>query len=386
MKCWAALPLFLGVGALLHTPAANQKQVLLLAGDSQGSLSPCGCTKPMTGGLKRLATAIKAYRPLEGGSLFINGALTAGDSRQEILKAQTLAEALLQLHPDAIRLSESDEHNLQAAASLRSFLSDRILEPDHALDANRIRVLSDRADLGSQIREAMSQGLQIAMLVDGGKEEARTLARKYPEVGLIQYRLDGRAEWSREGSTLLATPGSKLRDLLVIQVEEGVLSDPRVVPLDEHVADDASTAAIYRSYLSRLDRENLIAQADRSGNEKFAGSARCVSCHPSAGKVWAHSRHAGALKSLELEGHGKDPECVPCHVVGLDRTYGFRDRNKTPNLSNVGCESCHGAGMTHVVKPRIRLPKVSEKRCVTCHTSEQSPGYNFQEFWKQIRH
>ena len=386
MKLWAGLPLLLGVGALMHPVHPVDRQVLLLTGDSRGSLSPCGCTKPMTGGIRRLATAIKAYGTGANPVLLVNGDLTGGYSRQEEMKAQTLAETLAKLSPIAVRLGKADEQNPQAAAALRSFLGDRLLEPDRTIDSGGFRVIGDGDGIVTAVRQAASEGLKPAVLMEGGQEEAKALARQLPEISLIEYRLDGRAEWSREGATLMITPGSKLRDLVVLNQEDGKLSDPKVVPLDEHLADDPSASAIYRAYLGRVDKADLISQVERSGSEKFAGSARCVSCHTDSGKVWAHSRHSQALKSLEGEGHGKDPECVGCHVVGLDRTYGFRDRLKTANLANVGCESCHGAGLAHALRPKTPLPKVGEKRCLSCHTSEQSPGFNFQEFWRQIKH
>lgn len=389
MRVWAALPVLLGLGAMLHLPAQNAKRMLLLTGDSRGSLGPCGCTKPMTGGIKRLATAVKAYGSADG-VLLANGDFTGGPGRQEVLKAQTLAETLSKLGSVVIRIdSEDDRRNPIATASIRSMLSDSLLTPEHGTVLGSLQILAGSSeDLGVTLRQASSGEQQVVVLMEGDLAEARKLAKERPGISLIHYRDDGRAGWSKVGTTLLVTPGSKLRDLVAVPLDDGVLGTPKVIPLDEHVADDQETDVIYRAYLRRVDKENLLAEVPRNGLfGGFAGTERCSSCHANAGTVWKHSKHAAALKSLEAEGHGKDPECVSCHVVGLDRTDGYRDRLTTPQLANVGCESCHGAGASHAKRPHtVRLGKVGSKACVSCHTTEQSPNFRFAEYWPQVRH
>lgn len=386
MKLWSLLPVCLGLVAISRTGRPSDPSVILITGDSRGSLAPCGCTKPMTGGLTRLATAIRAYREPGRTVLLANGDLTGGISRQEVLKAQTLAEALRELDVTAVNLGSGDQRNLEATASIKSFLSDQILTDEHPVEVGNVRLLTDAARSYSNAGQDSNPEVRVAM-IDGGLAEAQSLAEKQPALSVIQYRLDGRATWSKVGTTLLVTPGSKLRDLVVIPLSEGSPLTPKIVPLDEHVADDPVVKSIYRNYLARVTKENLIAQFERSGSERFTGTKKCISCHGASGKVWEHSRHAVALASLEKLDHGKDPECVPCHVVGLDQTYGFRDRLKTRDLANVGCESCHGAGGPHATNPtQAHFQKVPQKRCQSCHTSEQSPNFDFVKFWKEIRH
>ncbi|HSI73617.1 MAG TPA: multiheme c-type cytochrome, partial [Fimbriimonas sp.] len=98
------------------------------------------------------------------------------------------------------------------------------------------------------------------------------------------------------------------------------------------------------------------------------------------------SAHAHALLTLEKEGHPRDPDCVSCHVVGLQFSTGFKSRQKTPQLANIGCESCHGAGAKHAAKPSLKLRKLTEQACLPCHTTENSPHFDFKTYWKKIRH
>src|SRR5206468_12752359 len=57
----------------------------------------------------------------------------------------------------------------------------------------------------------------------------------------------------------------------------------------------------------------------------------------------------------------KDPECVRCHVTGYHQPGGFDDPEKSPHMTNVQCEICHGMGGGHPEGASLR----SEE-----HTSE----------------
>jgi hypothetical protein len=89
---------------------------------------------------------------------------------------------------------------------------------------------------------------------------------------------------------------------------------------------------------------------------EYVGSETCQKCHPNSFNIWKGSAHSGAYATLA---GAKDPslreydaECIVCHTVGFRYQSGFANAASTPNLKDVGCESCHGPCGAHVKRPR----------------------------------
>jgi hypothetical protein len=168
------------------------------------------------------------------------------------------------------------------------------------------------------------------------------------------------------------------------------LQKVRGVPLGPEVSGDAAAHSIETVYLRRVTEEGLLEKLPRlpiPDGDHFAGTAACASCHPAAHRTWLGSRHSYAWATLVHVGHQRDPDCVGCHVVGLEYQGGFQNAALTPRLENVGCESCHHAAGRHAASPAtIRPPKVGEAACANCHVLDHSPGFDFTRFWAKIRH
>ena len=148
---------------------------------------------------------------------------------------------------------------------------------------------------------------------------------------------------------------------------------------------------------------------------KYVGSAKCEPCHQDDSyRVWRRSDHAkawGSLAETSVPARIYDPECVCCHVVGWnpEERYpylsGFSNEkgNITLDLVNVGCENCHGPGEKHcLVEPegagtedereryraamRLTTDETGQRLCYTCHDLDNSPDFNFDEYWSKIKH
>jgi hypothetical protein len=235
------------------------------------------------------------------------------------------------------------------------------------------------------LAEAERRGLSSAAMVRAGEAEARSIARRWPKLGLIIF-IDEAAPGSerlKQGAVEMAAAGSRGRSLISISADGA--RNP--ILLGPQLADDPDAGAIYARYLRRVADGGLLEALPRSRSGAYAGSRACFSCHPSEAKAWKESAHASALATLEGSGHDRDPDCVSCHVVGLESAQGFRSRSATPDLADVGCESCHGPGAAHAEAPeKSPMGRIGSASCALCHNADHSPGFDFSTYWPQISH
>ncbi len=413
---------FLIFPALAARPTPAERWTILLSGDADGYLSPCGCTSPMQGGLKRRVTALRSADPHV--VRLDNGGLLGGVDRQNVLKAETAAQSMAESKIDAVNLNAGDarmgESTVLTLANLSGHrLVSTSLRPSTTLLVDAWREAGPFLIGGTTVRpqalasglreasadspvmaaerlvaEAQGRGLAPILLFDGDRDAARALARAVPALRLVTYRFSGRppSKLDAEGPCALATPGEHGKAVVRLAWQDDAFVGTTVQMLGPEVRDDVEAKALYGRYLKRVTAERLLddLHPDAKG---FAGSARCLPCHQQAARVWAASSHHGALATLEHEGHGRDPECVPCHVVGTAQgslrlpKRAFDSRETTPALANVGCESCHGAGASHAAAPhRFTLPRVGSASCRPCHTLDNSPNFDFEKYWPRIRH
>ncbi len=412
-----ALFAILGLGLLAGIAArpAQEEWIVVLSGDTDGTLAPCGCTSPMMGGLKRLATALRH------GShqiLIDNGGVVGGIRPQDKLKAETAAEAMDLLKIDAVNLTGRDARLGRGGAlafsqlSKGRFVSTSLGEgrslpiepwreagpfliggaaahPEQLGQELQEEVLSPAQAAHRLVNEAEARGLAPILLFDGDHAAARGLAQAEPNLRLVTYRATGSAPESLEmvGQAALATPGEHGKTIARLAWQGNRFVAVSMQSLGPDVKDDKEATVLYRRYLKRVTTDQLLEKISRTASPAFSGSAKCGSCHTSAAAVWRKSGHAHALTTLERVEHQRDPECVRCHVVGLEKTTGFRSRTLTPQLSNVGCESCHGAGSAHSAAPfKVRMSKVGRNSCISCHSLDNSPNFDFVRYWPKVVH
>ena len=184
--------------------------------------------------------------------------------------------------------------------------------------------------------------------------------------------------------------------------------------------------AAYQDQLKEagFDGLGIRPQAYPNGGE-FIGSESCAECHENAWKVWKDGlegsppKHSHAYATLQHPPKRSkvprnfDPECLSCHVVGWNpQKYfpyksGFTSLESTPELINVGCESCHGPGAAHTAaengdveleeseieklrKEQVLTLKDAEQKCLECHDLDNSPAFQeegaFERYWEKIKH
>lgn len=419
MKALTPLVALAVLGAGFVGPAKSQgpSVTLVVAGDTLGYLAPCGCTKPMAGGIERWASAVRTAKSQGKVQTIVNGGLVSGTSRQDELKAETLAESYRAVGASAIHMTRADsrlgvgmtqavtrlagapwvttslpadvEGRYERFVPTEEFLIGGLDPLPNGLAADMgTKPLDGIASVRDLIQEAETLGLAPVLMYAGSRDEAREIAEKNPRLAAIVYRASTPSPTLETvGTVALLTPGEHGKFFVSVGWDGSTFSAYRAVTLWPTFEPDPDVARIRGRYNSRVADEGLLDALPRSESEAFAGNKACTSCHVQEGEVWHASAHAKALKTLDDVHQERDPDCVGCHVVALESTQGFRSRSATPELANVGCESCHGPGKRHTEDPSAnKLGKIGEKSCMKCHVPDHSPNFDFQAYWEKIKH
>jgi hypothetical protein len=175
----------------------------------------------------------------------------------------------------------------------------------------------------------------------------------------------------------------------------------RFAGLDAFVPDDPAAREIVTSAHDEFTAEQNEAAKEVSSApppvspppmlgrqvSNFVGADTCAACHVEENQIWEKTSHAHAMATLERKNQQFDTECVGCHVVGFQKG-GFDSLVTTPQLANVQCESCHGPGRAHVDSSNKKgygfMPV--PVGCTQCHTQTNSPDFNFETYWPQVKH
>jgi hypothetical protein len=120
---------------------------------------------------------------------------------------------------------------------------------------------------------------------------------------------------------------------------------------------------------------------------RYIGAQACIECHENIHTTEMDTRHANALVTLKKVSEQNNSSCLPCHTVGFGLPTGFVSETKTPQLSGVQCENCHGPAGNHAanpddasVRPRI---EIAAQVCGGCHTDSHHPTFGE---WKTSGH
>jgi hypothetical protein len=165
----------------------------------------------------------------------------------------------------------------------------------------------------------------------------------------------------------------------------------KALPVEEDLPKDDSLAKLYEDYQQIVKDRNLLEKHPRfalSNGLEYTGSKSCKSCHEYEYEKWNSKAHARAYSTLEKAGSQFDPECVVCHVIGMDYESGFISRQDTGHLINVGCENCHGPGSEHILTAGATELIEPKSTCIDCHTPDHSGDYagNEDSFMEKINH
>ncbi len=273
----------------------------------------------------------------------------------------------------------------------------------------------------------------LVLLAHADPEEATNLAKQFPQFQLVATT-GGAEEPPNRSHTIEGTSSHLIeaghKGMYVIAL--GLFEDSKMsfryqrVPLDHRFEDAEEMQAMLISYQDELKGtglEGLGITGVKNPAGQFAGSETCADCHADATEVFESTPHAHATETLvDLDPPRHfDPECLSCHATGWNPqeffpyASGYLGLEETPHLTSNGCENCHGPGAAHVaaelgevdatdaelesLRAALRLKVIDNegnqegqalgvvvKKCMECHDIDNSPDFDFQEYWPEVEH
>jgi len=120
-------------------------------------------------------------------------------------------------------------------------------------------------------------------------------------------------------------------------------------------------------------REQVTGKIHERGG--VMGAESCKTCHQPVFDRWMETPHATAFATLAEADAWDDPDCVGCHVTGVEDKSFVADVNLPPEVWNVQCEECHGSGLEHARDGSYVTS--GEATCIKCHDSSNSPEFDY---------
>lgn len=259
----------------------------------------------------------------------------------------------------------------------------------------------------------------MVLMIHGSKGFSLDLAKRYPEFPLMLSTSPSEDPIadnpSQIGAVTLVQVGHKGKKVTVLGWYPDNAEKPfqhEQVQLDGTRFPDAEPMlAQIRTYQAILESEKLAANEPalrHPAGGQFVGADKCGECHTKAYAKWKETGHAQAFESIRNGRLGIprqfDPECISCHTTGwhpqdvFRYESGFASEAMTPHLLGNQCENCHGPGSRHIELieagmteearklTHLSLDDVKKSHCYSCHDLDNSPHFNFDEYWPKIAH
>ena len=120
-------------------------------------------------------------------------------------------------------------------------------------------------------------------------------------------------------------------------------------------------------------------------DKTYVGSEVCSECHEQEyNNFKSYAKKAKSFESIKKMKKKLTAEeyqaCFECHTTGYGKKGGFVSEEETPELSDAGCEVCHGPGSLHVESedPDLIVRNVDMENCNTCHSNDRIEAFDFK--------
>ena len=401
----------------------------LVSCDTNGWIVPCGCTTKQSGGLLRRGTLVAKMKSSSPTVVLDAGGAAAGKSDYHQVKLESILKGELAMGIDAHNIGASEA--AFGADVIRSITSDlnapiisanacdaggqliadpmKIIERggqtfavigvlDPGFASGDLQVKDPRQailDLLDQLETPVDGKIVLAYLP---REPLIELAKQLPEIDVVIGGPTGQTiAPTQVGATLVTSATNKGKFVAKLQSDPAASKrwSAKIVEVDETHADDSRQIENLADYHQVLQQADFVAAQTglsdramvRSDNENhYAGNQSCKQCHDQDCAHYSSTKHAVAWETLEVKHSHVDPYCQQCHTTGYAANGGFESIAKSPQLFDVGCESCHGPSSRHVAEVKTRTPFVAKDQCIGCHDRENSPAFDYQPYWEKIIH
>ena len=419
------------------TYAASNHLTVVYTGNLDGELEPCGCSlEGDFGGIRRQATLIDRLRKKKPNLFLLSsGGFLRSESVHDRLTGEYILKGMNALKYDAMGVQWTDlaygvdfikadklpwvtsnwndatfetERRITRDGKTIAFFNwidprespQRQMQASHELTAAMTYKGNNSAALLQSLQRAKQEGATTVLATTLKLAEAQQLfSLAHVDILLVRSAYEKYAEPKKIENTLVLQPGSRgmrMAELDVTLNANGTIKSwqHRIIPLPKTIPDAKRLAGWYKEYNAHVkadyEKGVQLAKAAQSGASPYAGEKVCQTCHAAEHKIWHGSRHGHAYGTLRRVNKAFDPNCIICHTVGFNTPGGFIDDDTTPHLSNVQCESCHGAAQAHAAsggtQPVANAHWPREKICAQCHIQAHSPAFNLDVYWPKIQH
>ena len=421
--------------ALSKPSGHNDTVTLIFSGAELGYLEPCGCSEGQLGGIARRDSFLQQFQV--NGNVIVpiaNGNLIQDVSRQSEIKADIGFFALADMGYIAYNIGEND---LQLGTTLLTALSEQndlplvsanlyqgtspvftpyllhtvqlpkgtikitivgFISPNYAIYAENadMRIQEPNTVLKALMPELTENADVIVCLFNGTEVEASKIQDNFPMLDVVVVSNDKTETLLSPvlSDRQLVNTSTKGKSICSVKIYLDITGNPIVEDsqqhlLDEHIPDSQRMTDLLALYQQMVADEKLTDSGQQDTGYQFVGSATCKTCHIDEWTSWKATKHSHAYHTLEVAGHETDPDCLTCHTVGFGFSSGFLSVEETPNHLDVGCENCHGAGSAHIRDSNptsTDYGTVTEATCLTCHRIENSPKFDFNNYFPKIVH
>lgn len=400
--------------------AADETATVFFTGNILSTLKPCGCAAGQLGGFERRAAVLQKARP-DSRFVIDTGNLLAAQTDQDVIKFGIIIQAMSMLKYDLVNMAAGD---LKIAKDLGLLDNTPFSVISYAAEDDKVPVRHTKrlkigkgsilvtvatadTDLGQTPRisklfpkKTTQPQLNILLLNNCDNDIAGIADIDIVDVVVCPtFSDEPRIVESKETGPLTISVGRLGKYVGRLTVTIGAGGKPKLdyssVAVDEDLPTDPDLVELYEDYQFMVEMENLLERIERvppPDGAEYVGSETCLDCHEDEYEKWSSARHSHAYQTLVDSGSQYDPECIECHVVGMNYETGFVSQDSPKDLRDVGCEVCHGPRSLHVDAVSFDEPNPEPAmplfKCGQCHTPEHSPGFqgHEKEYRAKIRH